>query len=81
MVYLILSPNLASPKVRYERTFKRARFGEKITKKMFKDRDTDELERGIGEVISLADYSIDASGSMKNMLRETDKIFRIATGT
>ena len=66
---------LASPEERFKRTVKRKRFGEKITRKLFNNRDRDEIERDIGNVIALSDYYINANGSMKQMLTETDKLF------
>lgn len=66
---------LAGTEERFDRQIKRKRFGEEITRKILESRDADELERGIGDVIALADYYIDASGSMKQMLAETDKLF------
>lgn len=70
---------LCGTEERFRREAKRARFGEKITKQLFENRDADELERGIGDAITLADYHIDANGARKEMLAEADKVLAEAT--
>jgi len=67
---------VAGPDVRFTREKARARFGEKIYGVDFRIRDREELTIGLGDVISCADYYIDANGPKKELLQQADEILK-----
>lgn len=66
---------IASPDTRKERMVKRARFGD-TSLKSFEIRDAEEIKRGIGSVIAMADYYVNADGSMNQMLEEVESTYQ-----
>ena len=65
---------VTSPASRKERAIRRARFGD-TSERSFEMRDAEELKRGIGSVIAMADYYVNGELPIPKMLKEMEKIY------
>jgi dephospho-CoA kinase len=76
----VLVAIFAPPKLRYERTLKRGKPSDGKTWEEFAWRDEVEMGWGLGNVIALADYTIDNSGSMEELHKKIDALLSKITG-
>ena len=64
----------ASPKVRFERLRARARPDSPAKLSDFETRDRRELDWGLGEVIALADHTVDNSSTIEDLRKGVDRL-------
>ena len=71
--YYVVSVN-TDPDIRYGRESRRGRFGERLTKQDFESRDKGEIRMGVGILMALADFSVDANQSKYSVYEQINKI-------
>jgi len=71
----------ASPKVRFERLVKRGRADDAVTWEAFQERDSRELDVGLGRVIAQADVMLINEGSTKDLERRVTRLLKDELGS